>query len=55
MADADSLPPELLELSELEEDEEDEEDSEVLLSLSDLDVSLSLLLEPFSTGGLGRP
>ena len=48
VAEADSLLPELLELSELEEE------SAGLLSLLDLDDSL-LLLDPFSTGGLGRP
>jgi len=49
VAEADSLLPELPELSEPEEESAD------LLSLPDLEVSLPLLLEPFSTGGLGRP
>jgi hypothetical protein len=49
VAEADSLLPEPPEFSELVEV------SVGLLSLSDLDVSLPVLLEPFSAGGLGRP
>jgi hypothetical protein len=49
VADADSLLPELEELSELVVV------SAGLLSPVDLSESPLLLLEPFSTGGLGRP